>query len=114
MNESPSPSPAYSPSPWEHRYNDYTSSWCIYDANGNCVAESKCLIGEEVVEDEVRSKVNARLIAAAPELLEALKAFYLRLPEEYDDKHTMSLAFRAYAAIAEPQGAAYFPLPSLR
>lgn len=64
-------SPAHTRNPWEHEYSGFTSSWLIRERDtGNCIAESKYLVGADAIEDERESFANARLIAAAPDLLD--------------------------------------------
>ena len=56
----------YKPGPWELRQN-HPQQWQIY-TRGNVHGYAQCLVG-----DEERGEATARLMAAAPELLEALQ-----------------------------------------
>jgi len=46
------------------------NEWCVYNEESHTVAD----IGKWSVKSEAEAEANARLIAAAPELLEALQA----------------------------------------
>jgi hypothetical protein len=55
----------YTPGPWEYNWN--ATRWVIDSAPAHAIA---CTAGYEP-----ENKANARLIAAAPELVEALRGF---------------------------------------
>jgi hypothetical protein len=85
------------------------SSWLVYGSEGKgfhvlSVGES----GGHIIADDIGSKDDARLIAAAPDLLAALKSVYEAFDaSEYDDSLTDS--FRAdlraaRLAIAKAEG----------
>ena len=66
---------AHSKGPWSATHNSWEFS-TVYDASGNAIAE--CQIDQSVTEEtqeelEPIKEANARLMAAAPDLLQALK-----------------------------------------
>ncbi len=75
----------HTPAPWtyqpeEHlgRPGDEPNFFTIHNAQGRYFADVHVLVGEA---DHTRAEADARLIAAAPELLEALRLF-ANLPAE--------------------------------
>ena len=60
----------YTPGPWEAKEDKY-GYWGIYDRSGECIAETA----------EREDEGNARLIAAAPNLLRLLRIAYDDLRE---------------------------------
>jgi hypothetical protein len=107
----------HTPGPWDYcgSSSDRSPCFCgyIFGAGGN-VYVAKCLSLDDdvdpVANDEMR-KANARLIAAAPELLEALEALLHELkwvneqldlmPDDYAEAQS-----QASRAIAKATGAA--------
>lgn len=69
MSDSPGSEDGHTPGPWTH-YDDSAASVHRHDivAKGKTVARVYCTQG-----DELEDAANARLIAAAPEMLEALQ-----------------------------------------
>lgn len=95
----------HAPGPWKIRTKPRSSSVQVI------IADAKEFCPEYLVtlEPKVASKdfkiANARLIAAAPELLEALQAYILAVEEERElDDHDLHNKCRA--AIAKATGAA--------
>ena len=62
----------YTPGPWTHYDDATTTARHEIAASGKTVARVYCTKGDEVVDH-----ANARLIAAAPDLLEALETIML-------------------------------------
>lgn len=58
----------HTPGPWHIAYPYQTAGW------GLCVRSSSRILVRVVGRDQSQKEADARLIAAAPELLEALKA----------------------------------------
>jgi hypothetical protein len=66
----------HSKGPWQAEVDFKAhSSIVIFDANGDCVAYTPIWMGLPNSEAKELAKANARLVAAAPELLAALDAF---------------------------------------
>ena len=102
---------AHTPGPWEL----FEHSWCdssIYGGQKNSTKICALSIynvatkqNQQVLEREMDA--NARLIAAAPELLESLKLAvnpYLSFPDEVIDEIAPDWLFQAIAAIAKATG----------
>ena len=85
----------HTPGPWGLRRSE-TGPWAVFDANGNwaAVTTKKQWPAEDLA--------NARLIAAAPDLLEALIALTSPICSEVEDAEAHALA---RAAIAKATGA---------
>ena len=67
----------WSKGPWElNTYSNYTG-WSIFGVGSGCIAERWYEL-DCTEEKNAEMKANARLIAAAPELYEALKTKWLR------------------------------------
>lgn len=71
----------HTPGPWRFHHNEGQTFNFITDKYNNCIA--KALINEHHIPADVAEE-NARLIAAAPELLEALKNILADV--EYSEK----------------------------
>ena len=82
---------------------------CVTTANGAPIPAVICEIDtKSVATNEATRLSNARLIAAAPELLEAL---YAALPcveesEEFDKPHSPKLSLKIRALLAQAEGKA--------
>lgn len=74
------------PTPGPLRYTD--DFICIFDKQGRCLAEMGSDAAPEVGLEETLA--NARLFAAAPDLLETLR--YVLLADRYDGAMTMGTA----------------------
>lgn len=87
--------------PWRSSFKTYkTNNIGVYDSNGNLVA-GLSVHGAADVEVIERRRADGRLIAAAPDLLEALDSIV-----KADDAQelTSELIERARAAIAKARG----------
>ena len=85
--------PKHTPAPWRVSKN---GNWVI-DANDDCVCKVT-----EITEKVETSKTNARLIAAAPELLENLKAIVCLIEQSGGVAFASDGALsKAHAAIAK-------------
>jgi hypothetical protein len=98
----------HTPGPWEYlatnanTLNDYTRT--IFATVGECVAHVET--NDDDGKPTEKGEANARLIAAAPELLEALEAvlrFDANMPGEY--KHDVTLAIKVRKAISKATNA---------
>ena len=95
----------HTPGPWERSY----------DNDGNGGFSEWFNVGPAIVRfhgDEKQAKANARLIAAAPDLLAALEVAYAALEgttEEQDDAQDLALA-----ALIKARGKNHHYLPSAR
>lgn len=86
----------YTPGPWEVKFNEWKNT--IICKEDNCIAEVS-LYGD-------CSEANARLIAAAPEMYEALKLFYKLHAEgkfTLEDKDYIAIT-QAAAVLAKVEG----------
>jgi hypothetical protein len=95
----------HSPAPWsiEGSHGRYQDSLC--DANGQAVAAIWTRKSYPKADDlcpSLTGEANARLIAAAPDLLEALKGIVC----EYEDSFHDPRLDQARAAIAKAEGRA--------
>ncbi len=70
---------AHTPGPWKVNH----LPWCIYVGHG--VEDSVTGHSAESIAYNVTGDDNARLIAAAPDLLKACKAFMADIPELWGD-----------------------------
>lgn len=110
--------PKHTPGPWTlidrkrgPDGNQYARFW-IKGADGSDVSEANMQVGSSSPQpDDVVAEANARLIAAAPEMLELLKAIYKAASdgEKMSDgagKHRMlkNIQFNAAQAIAKAEG----------
>lgn len=102
----------HTPGPWHLEEMGYNSS--SYYIRGSSESGDRLTIGKGAVAHIPRSTVNpmeanARLIAAAPELLEALKAMleaeYAHEWEDYSSEE-LTVLEKAHAAIAKAEGGA--------
>jgi hypothetical protein len=102
---------SHTPGPWTDQSIDH-SQWGVYDARGRVVAQAQQI--KPLPEDlkQVERTANARLIAAAPELLEALEeaenalADYVQTIEKTGASlnYGRAVLLRARAAIAKAEG----------
>jgi hypothetical protein len=60
----------HTPGPWHYEESPLKTGWCVVTGN-NYLADVHKHVGATA--DDARDEANARLIAAAPELLEALE-----------------------------------------
>lgn len=89
----------HTPGPW------HTDQQGIRDAEGNLLAESFADIDKDIPSGETEQLANARLIAAAPELLEAcwaVKAYMTGREESY--KQAANAIDKVTKAIAKAEG----------
>ena len=107
----------HTPGPWIVKENRaYKTSWLIYDPEGNQLAQVANWQGKTFNCD---AEINARLIAAAPELLEALEiaqslamawvAYWATCPfveKGIQNKTNSEFLFKISAAIAKAKGEA--------
>lgn len=70
------------PGPWLATYDSGPSNWII-----DVIDDEEQLVAHVIPDDEIESEANARLIAAAPELLEALQKTN-DLLKDLDNTHT--------------------------
>lgn len=86
------------PGPWH--VGEGGAAMIIYDQNGYAVADAKTFHGKHAA---YSAHDNARLIAAAPDLLAALNLAYEALGEERGF-HQSTTAIKIRAAIAKAEG----------
>jgi hypothetical protein len=93
----------HTPGPWRLVNTSSGNPILIYAENGKYLALSHHggNVGWKPITDLDEAKANARLMAAAPELLEALKAF---LEDTLAPVNTLAM-MRAEAIIAKAEGA---------
>ena len=99
----------HTPGPWY--MHDYTELFgddpmriCV--SCDECTELTICYMGNAVYADVKEARSNAHLIAAAPEMLEALKDFYnLHESREDPEWHGSPLEQRASRAINKAKGA---------
>ena len=96
--------------PWNNYAGD--DIYCVYDAAGKkiCSIEPVDIVGWNAVHRD-EAEANEALIAAAPELLEALEAICLMQARNYGDATQTHLDFpelvvKARAVIAKARGEA--------
>ena len=89
---------------WTKGTNTATKDWMTIYASGKPIAEVKPINkkGERQAGDFETEEANARLIAAAPDLLEALEKFTLLNPDHYKD--IAGFIKNAQAAISKAKG----------
>jgi hypothetical protein len=91
---------AHTPGPWLVRPAEVTSGWGLCVGNGkHIVAQLKGPAGAEKV-------ANARLIAAAPEMLEALQGMLVEKPIDEILVYAKAAKEKARAVIAKATGEA--------
>ncbi|HFI2220147.1 TPA: hypothetical protein ACHY14_000780 [Pseudomonas aeruginosa] len=88
---------SYTPGPWEQRNNMVFSGRKCICSNVNAASPTT----QNIAEDVAMSIANAKLIAAAPELLDALEACLARITEEVADSEFLDEVEQARAAIAK-------------
>jgi len=86
----------HTPGPWEIAPPHQTAGW------GLCVRSSGRILARMVGRDQDQKKADVRLMAAAPDLLEALKTLPQSLAATDDDLNRW--LERANAAIAKAEG----------
>jgi hypothetical protein len=91
----------HTPGPWQARGSTVLAKSRI---GTNCTDADVAVYGAPLVCESIRSDANARLIAAAPDLLEALRSLELSadLPAMFNDP----VRVKARAAIAKAEGSA--------
>jgi hypothetical protein len=107
-------SPAYASGPWETKIDPYgTDEWWLYDSEGQFLASVYCCVAETdgLTVDREKTEATARLIAAAPELLEAVKDALESIEDFYKIETAMAgqhfgraLVERMQTAIAKAEG----------
>jgi hypothetical protein len=80
----------HTPGPWKYSFEGSNPDWAIVtSAGGAIVANVNCETGPDAISSPATRKMpadaNAKLIAAAPDLLEACKAMLARCCGEYPD-----------------------------
>jgi hypothetical protein len=98
----------HTPGPWSVTDNSWETS-TVYGPDGETIAE--CQINSIATEDtqyefEAIKEANARLIAAAPELLEALEAMASAFVGHDGERGKDETFLLAHAALAKATGAA--------
>ncbi|EMM7965268.1 hypothetical protein [Pseudomonas aeruginosa] len=88
---------SYTPGPWEQRNNRVFSGGKCICSNVNAASPTT----QNIAEDVAMSIANAKLMAAAPELLEALEACMARITNEVADAEFLDEVEQARAAIAK-------------
>lgn len=94
--------PSHTPAPWRYQTDENGDNTLIVDKDGKFITDVRVNI-------TASQQANARLIVAAPELLEALKAAreYLSESNEYNDgnrkENTLMNVFESAIAKAEGQ-----------
>ncbi|HHH9284738.1 TPA: hypothetical protein ACP31N_001069 [Pseudomonas aeruginosa] len=88
---------SYTPGPWEQRNNSVFSGGKCICSNVNAASPTT----QNIAEDVAMSIANAKLMAAAPELLEALEACMARITNEVADAEFLDEVEQARAAIAK-------------
>ena len=84
----------HTPGPWEHNKQP-SEPWCIWGLNGTRAIAALCHNDDPAI-----TTANARLIAAAPELLAACKAALATFPANAGCGLTTTLSY----AIAKAEG----------
>lgn len=82
--------PSHTPGPWSYSFESVDPEWAVVSMKGGLVVAN--------VNADHRQEANARLIAAAPDLLAALKA----LDESGHTQATWQAALRAIAKAEAP------------
>lgn len=108
MSTQPAPM-AHTPGPWSYRWETEARDWAIVtDANGSIVANVNTETGPDAssapATRQMPAEANARLIAAAPDLLEALTSSLELLEHHYPKPARNGQIARARAAIAKATG----------
>jgi hypothetical protein len=97
---------SHTPGPWRTDRNDIHSGQIsvVHHCVGNDWVE--VWSPDAIAADQKEMEANARLIAAAPELLEALEELYHLIDDAHDGDRvfTLELAQKAKAAIEKARG----------
>jgi hypothetical protein len=100
---------AHTPGPWTDESGD-GSKWGVFDADGRAVALAQQIVSLRVDVYQAERTANARLIAAAPDLLAALVECVvdMQATEDFYGPHTKAqeVMAAARAAIAKAEGRA--------
>ena len=83
----------HTPGPWEAEWHRKYKQWNVFPESGKAVVSVTDLCGEYSKEE---TEANARLIAAAPDLLEALKAIVSNQIRCLEDNPLMKKESRPY------------------
>lgn len=99
----------HTPGPWKFYFNEYDPKlvqvWSEYD--GLRTRHVAFVGNRDSIASSPEVQANARLIAAAPEMLEALKdlvAVIARIPATQKSIGLQELCLRGHAAIAKAEG----------
>lgn len=96
----------YTPGPWSvfnHSWSDTTILAYGFE-HGICSLDINHATEESQEEDEAQMAANARLIAAAPDLLDALEDLCERMEQIVRDDQSTPCTVKARAAIAKATG----------
>jgi hypothetical protein len=87
----------HTPGPWEYHF--VRKVWAVICPSGGPIVYTTGSINPGSKDQKVEDEANARLIAAAPELLDALKHIARSWPDDFAAKYA-----RAAIAIAKVEG----------
>jgi hypothetical protein len=94
--------------PWivDEPAGDYAGVAEAIESDDRIIAWTADSLGSDSIDGKLseEDKANARLIAAAPDLLATLKAVLKGIPDGYDDAHTLTLLARVEWAINKAKG----------
>lgn len=90
---------SHTPGPWVYRYFSEDDAWCIgYPGADGMIAMA---VPNEHLPTTVSAEANAHLIAAAPELLEALKGLLYVIRNDQLVPESVSYMQKASAVLAK-------------